>query len=90
MPQRSLQHAPAHDVAELDHPRGEPFAEGREGLDRSAGEVVFARNEVDGEFVAEIAELEGGVEAAVDAGRVDFGGCAGGEGGGRAVGPDGG
>ena len=74
--ERGLEHAPAHPVAEVDHARGEAFADLREGLHEAAGHFVLAGDEVDGRFVAEVPKLEGGVEAAVDAGGVDFrGGC---------------
>jgi hypothetical protein len=50
-------------------------------------DLVFASDGVDGHFVAEIAELEGGVEAFVDAGDFEFAG--GGFFHGCTVGPDG-
>ncbi len=71
--QHSRQHAPAHVLAELDHAGGEAVAGVGQRLDEAARGGVFARDGVDGELVAEVAQLEGGVEAAVDAGRVDFG-----------------
>ena len=64
----------------MDHARGEAFADLREGLHEAAGDFVLAGDEVDGRFVAEVPELEGGVEAAVDSGGVDFRGGAFGEG----------
>ena len=67
-----LEHPPAHLVAEVDHARGEAFAGLREGLHEAAGDLEFAGDEVDGDFVAEVAELEGGVEAAVYAGGFDL------------------
>lgn len=57
----------------------------RERLDVSAGEGVFFCDRVNGHFVAEVAELEGRVEASVNAEGFDFGGCDGGEG--TAIGP---
>ena len=65
--ERGLEHAPAHFVAEMDHARGEAFADLGKGLHEAAGNVVLAGDEVDGRLVAEVAELESGVEAAVDA-----------------------
>ena len=70
--ERGFEHAPAHFVAEVDHARGEAFADLREGLHEAAGNFVLAGDEVNGRFVAEVPELEGGVEAAVDSGGVDF------------------
>ena len=72
MLQRGFQHAPAHSVAETDHARRETFADLGEGLHEAAGDLEFASDEVDGGFVAEVPQLEGGVEAAVDSGGVDF------------------
>ena len=70
--ERGFEHAPAHFVAEVDHASGEAFADLGERLHEAAGDLEFASDEVDGRFVAEIAELEGGVEAAVDSGGVHF------------------
>ena len=70
--ERGLEHAPAHCGAEVDHARGEAFADLREGLHEAAGDFVLAGDEVDGGFVAEVPELEGGVEAAVDSDGFDF------------------
>ena len=72
MLERGFEHAPAHFVAEVDHARGEAFADLCEGLHEAAGDFVLAGDEVDGRLVAEVPELEGGVEAAVDSGGVDF------------------
>ena len=52
----------------------------RERLHEAAGNLEFASDEVDGDFVAEVPQLEGTVEAAVDARRADFRGGAFGEG----------
>lgn len=70
--QSGFQHAPAHFGAEVDHAGCETFAGLREGLHEAPGDLEFARDEVDGGFVAEVAELEGGVEAAVDEGGAEF------------------
>lgn len=70
--QRGFQHAPAHLVAEVDHAGRESLADLGEGLHEAAGGLEFAGHEVDGRFVAEVAQLQGGVEAAVDAGGVNF------------------
>ena len=70
--ERGLEHAPAHCGAEVDHARGEAFADLREGLHEAAGDFVLAGDEVDGGFVAEVPELEGGIEAAVDSDGFDF------------------
>ncbi len=67
-----FEHSPAHFVAEVDHARGETFADLGEGLHEAARDFESAGDEVDGRFVAEVAELEGGVEAAVDSGGADF------------------
>ncbi len=67
-----FEHPPAQFIAEADHTRGETFADLREGLYEAAGDLEFASDEVDGAFVAEVAELEGGVEAAVDSGGFYF------------------
>ena len=56
----------------MDHACREALAGLREGLHEAAGDLEFARYEVDGGFVAEVAELEGGVEAAVDEGGAVF------------------
>ena len=81
-----LEHAPAHPVAEVDHARREPLAGLGERLHEAAGHLELARHEVDGRFVAEVAELQGGVEAAVDSGGLHLRGGGFGEGF-RAVGP---
>ena len=78
--ERGFEHAPAHSVAEVDHARGEAFADLREGLHEAARDFVLAGDEVDGGFVAEVPELEGGVKPAVDSGGVDFRGGGFGEG----------
>ena len=70
--QHAAEHAPAHARAELDHAGRKPFARLREVLHEAAGGVVLAGDGVDGELVAEVAELEGGVGASVDAGGVLF------------------
>ena len=70
--ERGLEHAPAHPVAEVDHARGEALADLREGLHEAPGHLELAGDEVDGGFVAEVAQLQGGVEAAVDAGGGDL------------------
>ena len=80
MLERGFEHAPAHFVAEVDHACGEAFAYLREGLHKAARDFVLAGDEVDGDFVAEVPELEGGVEAAVDPGGVGFGRSSFGEG----------
>ena len=67
-------------LAELDHAGREALAGLRERLHEAARGGVFARDGVDGEFVAEVAQLEGGVEAPVDARRGQFGRGAFGEG----------
>ena len=72
MLERGFEHAPAHFVAKVDHARGEAFADLGECLHEAAGHLEFAGDEVDGRFVAQVAELEGGVEAAVDSGGVHF------------------
>ena len=77
---RGFEHAPAHSVAEVDHARGEAFTDLREGLHEAARDFVLAGDEVDGGFVAEVPELEGGVKPAVDSGGVDFRGAGFGEG----------
>ena len=43
-----------------------------ERLDGTAGHIVFLGNAVDGNFVAQIAELEGKVEATIATGGVLF------------------
>lgn len=43
-------------------------------MNHAAGYVVFPGDSVDGHFVAEVAELEGGVETFVDSRELDFGG----------------
>ena len=72
MLQSGFQHAPTHLVAKGYHARRETFAYLGEGLHEAAGDFELAGNEVDGGFIAEVAELEGGVEATVDAGGADF------------------
>lgn len=72
MLESGFEHSPAHSVAEFDHARCETFADLGESLHKPAGNFEFASDEVDGCFVAEVAELKGGVEAAVDSGGVDF------------------
>ena len=86
MLERGLEHAPAHLVAEADHARRETFANLCERLHEAAGHLEAAGDEVDGRFVAEVPQLEGGIEAAVDARSADFRGGRFGEGL-RAVGP---
>lgn len=66
-------------LAELDHAGGEAVAGVGQRLDEAARGGVFAGDGVDGELVAEVAQLEGGVEAAVDARGVDLGRVAFGE-----------
>lgn len=63
-------------MAELDHARREAVAGLGQCLYETARGGVFAGHGVDGELVAEVAELEGGVEAAIDACGVEFGGGA--------------
>ena len=72
MLERRFEHPPTHLVAEVDHARGETLADLGEGLHEAAGNLELASDEVDGCFVAQVAELEGGVEAAVDSGGVHF------------------
>ena len=72
MLQSGFQHTPTHLVAKGYHARRETFAYLGEGLHEAAGHFEFASDEVDGCFVAEVAELEGRVEATVDAGGADF------------------
>ena len=72
MLQRSFEHSPAHFVAETYHTRGETLAYLGEGLHEAARNFKFASDEVDGCFVAEVAELEGRVEAAIDSSGADF------------------
>ncbi len=74
MLQHGRKHTPAHALAELDHACSEAVARLREGLDETPRSVVFPGDGVDGEFVAEVSELEGGIEAAVDTCSGDFGG----------------
>lgn len=70
--ERGLEHAPAHPVAEADHARGEALAHLGERLHEAPGHLELAGDEVNGGFGAEVAELQGGVEAAVDAGGGDL------------------
>ena len=72
MLESGFEHPPAHDVTEVDHARRETFADLGEGLHKAAGNFEFASDEVDGGFVAEIAQLEGCVEATVDSGGANF------------------
>ena len=72
MLQSGFEHSPAHLGAEIDHAGREALADLGEGLHEAAGDFEFAGDEVDGRFVAEVAQLEGGVEAAVDPGGADF------------------
>ena len=72
MLQSGFEHSPAHFVTEIYHAHCETFADLGEGLHEAAGYFEFASDEVDGCFVAEVTELEGGVEAAVDLRRVDL------------------
>jgi hypothetical protein len=50
-------------------------------LDEAARSVVFLCDGVDRDFVADVAELEGGVSATIDTGEGDFIGCSFSEGG---------
>ena len=70
--ERGFEHPPAHLVAEVYHARGEAFADLSQGLHEAAGDLELAGDEVDGCFVAEVPELESGVEAAVDSRGADF------------------
>lgn len=72
MLQGGFEHPPTHFVAEIDHARRETFADLGEGLHEAAGDFESASDDVDGCFVAEVAELERGVEAAVDSGGADL------------------
>lgn len=72
MLQSGFEHSPAHFVAKPYHSRRETLAYLGEGLHEAARNFIFASDEVDGCLVAEVAELEGGVETAVDSGRADF------------------
>ena len=72
MLESGFEHSPAHFVAEVYHTCCETFAYLGKGLHEAAGNFESARDQVDGCFVAEIAELEGSVKAAVDSGGADF------------------
>jgi hypothetical protein len=68
------EHTPAHALAELDEASGESVARLGQILDHTAGSVVATGDGGDGDFVAEVAQLEGCVGTAVDSGLIDLGG----------------
>lgn len=67
-------HTPAHALAEFDQTSGEAVAGLGQILDRAAGSVVATGDGGEGDFVAEIAQLEGCIGTAVDSGLFDLGG----------------
>lgn len=72
MLESGFEHSPTHLVAEIYHARCETFADLGEGLHEAARDFELASDDVDGCFIAEVAELEGSVEAPVDPGNTDF------------------
>ena len=71
----TFEHLPAHPVAELDYPSCEAFTYLRKCLNRPRGDVISLCNGMNRHFIAQVAQLECDIAAAINASHSDFLGC---------------
>ena len=75
MLESSFKHSPAHLVTELDHARCETLTDLGKGLHKATGNVILARDSMNGRFVAKITKLKSSIETTIYARGTDFSRC---------------